>query len=127
MPYGVRDLVSYWGEKEIGSGNGLTPSGINRNNSDILINVSIYKINSLARGKFELNFRYVIFKWILVTDGRGISCEIALVWMSLDFTDDQSALVQVMAWCRQPMLTQISVTGPEWVNQYLQVQCLAPI
>ena len=37
--------------------------------------------------------------------------------MSLDFTDDQSTLVQVMAWCRQainkplpePMLTQIFV------------------
>ena len=35
----------------------------------------------------------VILKWILVIDGWGISCEIALIWMSLDFTDDQSALV----------------------------------
>ena len=34
-------------------------------------------------------------------DGCGISCELALIWMSLDFTDDQSILVQVMAWCRQ--------------------------
>ena len=54
----------------------------------------------LAPGKFEWNFKYVIFKQILVTDGWGISCEIALIWMSLDFTDDQSTLVQVMAWCR---------------------------
>ena len=57
-------------------------------------------IDSLAPGKFEWNFRYVIFKQILVIDGWGISCEIALTWMSLDFTDDQSTLVQVMAWCR---------------------------
>ena len=42
----------------------------------------------------------VIFKKILVIDGWGISCEIAPIWMSLDFTDDQSTLVQVMAWCR---------------------------
>ena len=57
--------------------------------------------NSLAPGKFEWNFRHVIFKQILVIDGWGISCEIALIWMSQDFTNDQSTLVQVMAWCRQ--------------------------
>ena len=41
------------------------------------------------------------FKWILVINGWGIYCEIPLIWMSLDFTDDQSTLVEVMAWCRQ--------------------------
>ena len=41
-------------------------------------------------------------------DGWGMSYEIALIWMSLDFTDDQSTLVQVMAWI-EPMLTQIFV------------------
>ena len=50
-----------------------------------------YCINSLAPGKFEWNFRYVIFKRILVIGGWGISCEIALIWMSLDFTDDQTS------------------------------------
>ena len=34
-------------------------------------------------------------------DGWGISCELALRWMSLHLTDDKSTLVQVMAWCRQ--------------------------
>ena len=29
----------------------------------------------------------------LVINGWGISSEIALIWMSLDFTDDQSTLV----------------------------------
>ena len=43
-----------------------------------------FSINSLASGKFEWNFRFVIFKRILVIDGWGISCEIALIWMSLD-------------------------------------------
>ena len=37
---------------------------------------------------------------ILVINGWGISCEIVLIGMSVDFTDDQSTLVQVMAWCR---------------------------
>ena len=34
-------------------------------------------------------------------DGWGISCKIVQIWISLDFTDKQSTLVQVMAWCRQ--------------------------
>ena len=83
--------------------------------------------NSLAPGKFEWNFIYIIFKQILVIDGWGISCEIDLAWMSLDFTDDQSMLVQVMAWCRQAASHYLSqcwpisvspynVTRPQWVK-----------
>ena len=83
--------------------------------------------NSLAPGKFELNFRYVIFKRILVIDGWGIACEIAQIWMSPDFTDDKSTLVQVMAWCRQATshylsqcwprsLSPYGVTRPQWVK-----------
>ena len=52
--------------------------------------------NSLVAGKLERNFGYVTFKRILVIASWGISCEIALTWMSLDFIDDQSTLVQVM-------------------------------
>ena len=62
-------------------------------------------------------------------DGWGISSEIALIWMSLDFTDDQSTLVQVMAWCRQATshyliqcwprsLSPYGVTRPQWVNSF---------
>ena len=69
--------------------------------SSILSSDFIPFINSLAPGKFEFNFRHVIFEQILMIDGWGFFCEIALIWMSLDFTDDQSTLVQVMAWCRQ--------------------------
>ena len=83
--------------------------------------------NSLAPGKCEWNFRYVIFKHILVIGGWGISCEIAPIWMSLEFTDDQSTLVQVLAWCRHATshylsqcwprsLSSYGVTIPEWVN-----------
>ena len=78
-------------------------------------------VNSLAPGKFKRNFRYVIFKRILVIDGWRIFCEIALIWMSpaLDFTDDQSTLVQVPShylsqwWPRS--LTPHGVTRLQWV------------
>ena len=72
-------------------------------------------------------FRHVIFKHILVIDGWSISCEIALQWMSLDFTDDQSTLVQIMAWCHQAKSHYLSqcwprsllpycITRPQWVK-----------
>ena len=74
-------------------------------------------INSLVPGKFEWKFRYVIFKQISVNDGWRISCEIAQIWMSLDCTDDQSTLVQVMAWCHQcwpSSLPPYGLTRPQW-------------
>ena len=74
--------------------------------------------NSLALRKFEWNFRCVIFKWILVIDGWSISCEIALIWMSLDFTDDQSTLVQVSP-CWPRSLSPYGVTRPQWVDASL--------
>ena len=87
--------------------------------------ILIKLINSLAPGKFEWNFIHVTFKRILVIDGWGISCEIAVMWM--DFIDYQSTLVQVMAWCSQATshylsqcwprsLSPYGVTRPQWVN-----------
>ena len=86
----------------------------------------IVRFNSLAPGNFKWNFIYVIFQGILVIGGRGIACEIALIWMSVDFTDDQSTLVQVMAWCRKATshyliqywpssMSPYGVTRPQWV------------
>ena len=72
--------------------------------------------NSLAPGKFEWNFRYVIFQEILVIDGWGISCEIALIWMSFDFTEwwsdnigsGNGLVASGNKPLPEPMLTQIS-------------------
>ena len=61
----------------------------------------ISRVNSLAHGRFQINFSQVISKLNLVIDGWGISCEIVLRWMSMDLTDDKSALVHMMAWFRQ--------------------------
>ena len=83
-----------------------------------------WDINSLAPGKFELTFIWIISKLILVTGGWGISCEIAHRWMN--FTD-KSSLVQVMAWCHQATSHYLSqcrprsmsphgITRPQWVK-----------
>ena len=61
-------------------------------------------------------------------DDWGISCENDLRWMSLDLSDDESTLVQVMAWCRQATSHYLSqcwprsllpygVTKPQWVKE----------
>ena len=75
-------------------------------------------INSLGPGKFKWNFRHVIFKQIVVIGGWGISCEITLIWMSLVFTDDQSILVHVMAWCRQATSHYLSQCWPRFISLY---------
>ena len=51
-------------------------------------------------------------------DGWGISCEIAIIWMSLGCTDDQSTLVQVMAWCRQATSHYLSQCWPRSLSPY---------
>ena len=71
-----------------------------------------FAFNSLAPGKFLSNLRHVIFKQILVIDGWGISCEIALIWMSLNLPNDKSTLDQVMAWCRQATSHYLSQCWP---------------
>ena len=57
-------------------------------------------INSLAPGRFQWNLEYLNFKFIFAIDCWVVSCEIAIMWLSVDRTDDKSSLVQVMAWCR---------------------------
>ena len=95
--------------------------------------------NSFTPGKFEWNFRYLIFQIISVIDGWGISCELAPRWMSLDLTDDKSTLVQVMAWCRQATShylnqcwprspTPYGVTRPQWVKaMQVGTQFISPV
>ena len=90
--------------------------------------VSVGYLNSLAPEKFEWYFRYLIFQMIIVIDGWGISCELALRWMSLDLTDDKSTLVQVMAWCRQATSHYLRQWWPRSLSPYgvtrpQRVQC----
>ena len=68
----------------------------------------------------------------------SISCENALRWMSQDFTDDWSTLVQVMAWysltwshylslCWPWFISSYGVTSPQWVklqNLDSRIHCL---
>ena len=44
-------------------------------------------INSLTTGRFQRNFRKVIFQLNLVIDGWTICCKIVLQWMPMDLTE----------------------------------------
>ena len=58
-------------------------------------------LNALALGRCGRNLRWVIFNFISNIDILCIPFEITLPWMPKDLADDESILVQVMAWCRQ--------------------------
>ena len=75
-------------------------------------------LNSLAAGRFQRNYRKVIFQLILVIDGLSISCKIVLKWMPMDLTDGKSTLVQVMAWCRQATSHYLSQCWPRSLSPY---------
>ena len=92
-------------------------------------------INSLAPGRFQFNFRKVIFMLTLLNGGWGVSYEIALRWKPKDLTDDKSTLVQVMAWCRQATshylrqcwprsMSPNGVNRPQWVDILLDTYIL---
>ena len=68
--------------------------------------VLVYQLTHWPLGNLNEILDMEFCKQILVIDGWGISSEIALIWMSLDFADDQSTLKPLP----EPMLTQISVT-----------------
>ena len=69
-------------------------------------------------GRFQRNFRQVIFQLILVIYGWSISCKIVLKWMPMDLTDGKSTLIQVMAWCRQATSHYLSQCWPRSLSPY---------
>ena len=88
--------------------------------------LSDYPINSLAPGRSECDSKNVTFNLVLLIGIFRSSHDNALRWMPQDLTDDKSALVQVMAWCRQAPSHYLSkcllrsmlptgVTRPQWV------------
>ena len=72
-----------------------------------------FKMNSLAPGRFQRNFRKVIFQLILV-----ISCKIVLKWMPMELTGGKSTLVRVMAWCRQAASHYLSQCWPRSLSPF---------
>ena len=60
--------------------------------------VLLWTFNSLAPGKFEWNFRHVMFKQILGIDGWDISCEIILVWISLFYLLTEITHHDILSW-----------------------------
>ena len=80
-------------------------------------------LNSLTPGICNCYLKSVIFKHISVINILNISFEIAIRWMPLDPIDDESSLVQVMAWHHtgakplpEPMMTQLTDTYMPWTR-----------
>ena len=89
-----------------------------RNNRHIFKTLQFIILTHWSPGRFQFNFRKVIFKLTLMNGGWGISYEIALRWMPQDLTDDKSTLVQVMAWCHQAISHYLSQCWPRSMSPY---------
>ena len=89
-------------------------------------------INTLAPGIFEGNLRQEISKLNFGIDGKGISCEVVLRWMSLDLTNNNSTLVQILArsnlvtshylsQCWLGSMLPYGVTRPQWLKAWYPI------
>ena len=87
----------------------------------------ISHLNSWTPGWCGSNFKSTIFKLIIQNSSLGTHCEIALMLMPQNLTDETLTLVQLIAWSRQARnhyLSQCSprsvspygITKPQWVN-----------
>ena len=84
-----------------------------------------YYVNSLDLGRCYNDFKCLIFKNLLVNDIISVCSPCCCQ----DLTDENSALVQVMAWCHQATshylthccsrpMTAYGVSRPPWVNPF---------
>ena len=85
------------------------------------------RVNSLAPGRSGFDSKNGIFNLVLLIGIFRSSHDNALQWMPQDVTDDESTLVQVMAWCHQATshylsqcwlssLSPYAIVRPQWVK-----------
>ena len=83
-------------------------------------------VNPFVHGRCSCNLKLVISKFITRLDHEHLLWNV-LRWMPQVLTDDESALVQVMAWCRlaashflgqcrPKSVSPCAATRPQWVN-----------
>ena len=75
-------------------------------------------LNSLAPGRCLSNLKSTIFKLIILNSSMDIHCEIAFRWMQDYLTNEQSTLVQVIAWCHQTTSHYQSQSWPRSLLPY---------
>ena len=82
---------------------------------------------NMLTGSLGCHFKTAIFNLVLLIGIFTLSNDNALRWMPWDLNDDESTLVQVMAWCRQATsqylnqcwlssMSPYGVTRPQWIN-----------
>ena len=88
-----------------------------------LSDINVLVFDSLAPGRSGHDFKNAV----LLNGVFRSPYDNALRWMSRDFTNDKSTIVQAMAWCRQAASHYLSqcwpncvspydITRPQWVN-----------
>ena len=75
-------------------------------------------INLLVRGRYDSNFKGVIFKRIIQKSSVSTCCEIVPRWMPQNLTDENLTFVQVKAWCRQATSHYLRQLWPRFMSLY---------
>ena len=85
--------------------------------------ISEATLNSLAPGRCGCNFKIIIFKLIPWTDISCAACKIVVRRIPQNSSDDESTLVQVMAWCRQAKSHYLSQWWESSKMAYMALPC----
>ena len=86
----------------------LLPAGVKkfptlyiRKDFNYLCHYNITIFNSLLPGRYDSKFKSIIFKVIIQNCTLGTCRQIVLRWIPQKLINEQTTLVQVMAWCHQ--------------------------
>ena len=88
------------------------------NNNNNINNCFQGEINSLGPEICYSNFKSMILKLIIQNSSMNTCCEIDLIWMPRNCTNDKSRLVQVRAWCHQATRHYLSQCWPRSMSSY---------
>ena len=75
-------------------------------------------VNSLPRGRHWCKLKLAIFQLIWRIDTLSIVYEITFMWMSSNFTDNLSTMVQVMAWCHEALSHYLNQCWTRYMRPY---------
>ena len=84
----------------------------------VMCYITLSILNPLAPGNFEFHSINVIFNLGLLIDIFRSSNDNVLRWFTQNLTEDQSTLVQVMAWCHQATSHYLSQS---WLQFFITI------
>ena len=110
----------------------IGPLGINF--SEILIEINTFSFKKMHLKMSSAKWHLFCFSLNVLKKIMNACCDIALWWMPQNTFDDESTLVQVMAWCHQTIsyylrqcwlryMSTYDIVGSQWVKSLARGRC----